>query len=221
MHSNHNEISYNIWSSFYDKYPNPTVAIDDLNFPKIYSRLRAKSVLEIGCGTGRHTQRLLDLGNFVTAIDLSEGMLEVAKKKISSEKVTFLKGNILEDQIPNPPFQAAVMSLVLEHIEDLPQFFTKIRELLISGGKFYFSEIHPERTAEGVMAHFKNTDGTEIHLKGAPHTQLDISNAAEKRGFEINNVETILGSKELIQLNPKWEKYLKKPMIQIWGMSAV
>ena len=34
-----------------------------------------EEVLEIGCGTGRHTRRLVEQGNSVTGLDLSEGML--------------------------------------------------------------------------------------------------------------------------------------------------
>ena len=42
----------------------------------------AKTILDIGCGTGRHVIPLAELGYEVTGIDLSEGMLEVLKTKI-------------------------------------------------------------------------------------------------------------------------------------------
>jgi SAM-dependent methyltransferase len=45
----------------------------------------AKTVLDIGCGTGRHVIPLAVLGYEVTGIDLSEGMLDVLNKKLSSQ----------------------------------------------------------------------------------------------------------------------------------------
>ena len=42
-----NQKNYNIWSEFYDQYPNPTVAIDELKFPSMYSEIENQNVLEI------------------------------------------------------------------------------------------------------------------------------------------------------------------------------
>lgn len=69
--SKENQSGYNCWSEFYDSYPNPTVAIDDIYFPPFYSQIKNQSVLEIGCGTGRHTRRLLASNNHVTGVDIS------------------------------------------------------------------------------------------------------------------------------------------------------
>ena len=75
----------------YDKYLGPILfepyALD------LVDRLRKEKlehVLELACGTGRVTRHLVDLiaedGSLVAA-DLNAGMLEVAKSKISSEKI--------------------------------------------------------------------------------------------------------------------------------------
>lgn len=42
-------------------------------------------VLEIGCGTGEHTRRLVDSGFHVTAVDKHEGMLDIARDKCDAE----------------------------------------------------------------------------------------------------------------------------------------
>ncbi len=118
MSKANNQKNYDIWSAFYDSYPNPTVAIDELSFPSFYSSERDRQVLEIGCGTGRHTRRLASQNKSVTALDASEGMLEKARKKVSGN-VVFLHGDILSMEVPGAPFDLAVMSLVLEHIADL------------------------------------------------------------------------------------------------------
>ena len=65
-----NQESYNIWSSTYDSSPNSTLMIDDLKFPPRYKDWSNKNILDVGCGTGRHTKRLRDQGNAVIGIVL-------------------------------------------------------------------------------------------------------------------------------------------------------
>ncbi|MCU4716477.1 class I SAM-dependent DNA methyltransferase [Halapricum hydrolyticum] len=43
------------------------------------------TLLEIGCGTGEHTQRFVDAGYDVTAIDPNEGMLSRAREKVDAD----------------------------------------------------------------------------------------------------------------------------------------
>ena len=215
-----NQKNYNIWSEFYDQYPNPTVAIDELKFSPMYSEIKNQNVLEIGCGTGRHTVRLIEQGNNVTGVDLSEGMLDKAKAKINSSRVTFVHANVLKDEIPNGPFDLAIMSLVLEHIDDLDLFFNKVRKLLKSESKFYFSEIHPFRSEKGILAHFKTESGEEINLASKSHTDEKVIKSALRNGFKVIEKKNILGTKELVSINEKWSKYVGIPMIQIWSLKV-
>ena len=48
---------------------------------KVFKKHRVKSVLDIACGTGRHSIALKRLGYEVTGIDLSAPMIEYARKK--------------------------------------------------------------------------------------------------------------------------------------------
>ena len=118
-----NQKSYNIWASSYDSYPNPTVAIDELKFPEFYKSWTKKEVLEIGCGTGRHTQRLVEQGNSITGLDLSEGMLSIAQKKLPNVK--FIHNDFMQHKFSANSYEKILMSLVLEHISDLDSFLKR------------------------------------------------------------------------------------------------
>ncbi len=216
-----NEIAYDAWSSFYDSYANPTVAIDELTFPGVYKTIRNQNVLEIGCGTGRHTRRLIEAENLVTGIDISEGMLNRLRAKISSPNLTLVKGDFLSQVIPNAPFDSIVASLVLEHIPDLKSFFESARKVLKTNGQIYLSELHPKRTAAGTFAHFRKSDGVEVHLRSSAHQSDEIINAAASNGFEVAADSSVQGNAELAALNPKWEKFIDAPMIQIWIMKLI
>jgi malonyl-CoA O-methyltransferase len=211
-----NKKKYDLWSNFYDEYPNPTVAIDDLTFPKLYRHLRSLNVLDIGCGTGRHTQRLVRQDNRVTGVDISEGMLQQARKRISSPLADLRVLDFMADDIPNAPFDAIVMSLVLEHFADLRGFFVKANNLLKPNSQFFFSEIHPTRSQKGSIAHFKSEGGEEVRLSSRAHGSEEIEGALDEAGFSLISCQDVFGTDELASKNAKWERYLGKPMIQIW-----
>ncbi|MCM0604990.1 MAG: hypothetical protein KA715_02775 [Xanthomonadaceae bacterium] len=50
-----NSLGYDRWSRVYDQTLNSTVAADELNFPKFWGDFSGVEILEVGCGTGRHT----------------------------------------------------------------------------------------------------------------------------------------------------------------------
>lgn len=72
-------------------------------------------VVELGCGTGSNTRLLLELGADVTAIDLSEPMLERARKKAPGAR--FLAADILT-WTPDRPVAACLLSFVLHEMTE-------------------------------------------------------------------------------------------------------
>jgi malonyl-CoA O-methyltransferase len=207
--------AYNQWSGQYDQMPNSTIAVDDRFFPAAWAHLKG-SVLEIGAGTGRNTAKLLDLGCRVTAVEISPGMLAVAREKLSGRAVEFLEGDFLSLPLTGP-FGAAITSLVLEHIEDLPAFFRKVAHLLGPGGEFYLSEIHPLRIAAGSQANFSLPSGENVRLVSYAHKEEGYLEAARISGLEPVLNQDILGDEALARLRPGWEMYVGKPMLKIMG----
>ena len=61
---------------------------------------KAGKLLDAGCGTGRWALRLARMGWYVTGVDISKKMLEVAKRKASnlgvSDRVEFVAGDVTE-----------------------------------------------------------------------------------------------------------------------------
>ena len=147
--------AYDRWSVFYDKEPNPTVAVDEAHFPGVWRELSGQRVLEIGSETGRHTLKLARQGNEVVGIDLSLGMLAVARKTLRGHPVRLIHADFMTfDELAEGDFDAAVASLVLEHIEDTAAFFLRAARVLKRPARFYLSEIHPLRAATGSQARF-------------------------------------------------------------------
>lgn len=213
--SSENRSGYDRWAELYDGYVNSTVAIDNLYFPPVYAHLTAQRVCEIGCGTGRHTIRLAKAGNRVTGIDLSPGMLSVAREKLAGFDVELIEGDVLTAPPPGA-YDAVVTALVLEHIEDPAAFFVRVAELLVPGGGFYISEIHPDRIAGGTQANFVDSGGRAVKLQSFAHSETDIRAAAVGAGLRILSHTDIFGGEALVRLNSDWTRHIGRAMIRIW-----
>jgi MoaA/NifB/PqqE/SkfB family radical SAM enzyme/ubiquinone/menaquinone biosynthesis C-methylase UbiE len=109
-----------------------------------------KSVFEAGCGTGYGTLLLankLDNSADITAVDLSNGMLAQAKKRILSKgfgNVHFIAGDALEILDTNGPFDLVFSSWVLGYIP-LKAFFSVAGRTLKASGKLAFV-VHKENS---------------------------------------------------------------------------
>lgn len=108
---------------------------------KQYSPM-AKSILSIGCGTGRHDIEFAKLDYHVTGIDISEEMIAIANKNNNNKtNLHFLQGDISTIKI-NKKFDVAVSLFhVMSYLTDndsLIKAFKNISQHLEKGGTFIF-----------------------------------------------------------------------------------
>jgi SAM-dependent methyltransferase len=75
-----------------------------------YAEKPIASILDLGCGTGNYALRLAQRGYEVSGVDLSESMLEVARKKMENAQVSiqFFHSDIGSIQLDRQ-FDAAIM----------------------------------------------------------------------------------------------------------------
>jgi len=213
-----NRAGYDRWAKSYDGYVNSTVAVDDMAFPPLWGHLEGQRVLEVGCGTGRHTVRLVRAGNSVTGLDLSPGMLAVAREKLARYgNVSLVEADFLNTPLRLEDLDAVITALVLEHIADLDSFFIRVAACLKTGGDFYLSEIHPDRIAAGTQANFVDDEtGEEIRLKSYAHSEETVQAAAGAAGLHLVVCRDVIGDESLVSLNPDWARHLGRKMIRIW-----
>jgi len=103
-----------------------------------------KSVLDLGCGTGRHSVELARRGYELVGVDISEGMLECARRRALSEDAigtTFIQGDIQEIQIGRRLDAVLAMFAVVGYqIGDsaVRATLANVRRHLEPGGTFVF-----------------------------------------------------------------------------------
>lgn len=182
------EKAYNIWAEQYDTNSNKTRDLEAESLRSTLSNLHFESCLEIGCGTGKNTQWLLEKATHITAVDLSEQMLSRARQKIQSEKVRFIQADILQEwNFTESLFDLITFSLVLEHIENLNKVFAKASAVLKPSGIIYISELHPYKQYSGTKARFHTNEGIHI-VECFNHHISDFTSAAKNQHFEIKEI---------------------------------
>src|SRR6187551_127139 len=98
-----------------------------------FARWRGMRVLEIGCGIGTDTINFARAGASVTAVDLSDESLELARKRAEvfglSDKIRFFEANAeqLSDYIDPEPFDLIYSFGVIHHSPNPRQIVDHIR----------------------------------------------------------------------------------------------
>lgn len=177
--------AYNEWSQTYDTDRNLTRDLDQQGMREALADLRFNSILEIGCGTGKNTSFLAQIGVRVHALDFSDGMIEKAKEKVNAANVRFSMADLTqrwpcEDQA----YDLIVCNLVLEHIEDLSFIFSEAFRVLVEGGKFLINELHPFRQYEGKKARFQSGESIS-EIPAFVHHISEFVNAASNNGLTL------------------------------------
>tara|TARA_B110000211_G_scaffold217775_1_gene261953 strand:+ start:931 stop:1560 length:630 start_codon:yes stop_codon:yes gene_type:complete len=179
------EKAYNIWSSNYDTNKNKTRDLDKKVTEETLSKYTFKSVLELGCGTGKNTKWLLSAGAEVIGLDFSQEMLTIAKESITDKRAQFKKADLNDDwEVADQYADVVTSSLTLEHIEDLNAIFRQANKKLKENGIFFISELHPFKQYTGSKARFE-TDAGMVELKVFTHHISDYIKSAESNGFEL------------------------------------
>jgi ubiquinone/menaquinone biosynthesis C-methylase UbiE len=192
--------AYNEWSVMYDSDRNLTRDLDQKVTRETLAHLGFDSILEIGCGTGKNTAFLVEVGERVHALDFSEGMIEKAREKVKAENVKFSVADLTQKwPCENRSYDLIVCNLVLEHIEDLSFIFSEALRVLQEQGRFIINELHPFRQYEGKKAGFDTGEGV-TEIPAFVHHISDFMNAASKNELR------------LVRLNEWWhEKDQGKP----------
>jgi SAM-dependent methyltransferase len=100
---------------------------------------RARSVLDLGCGTGRHAQLLCEHGYTLSGVDLSEEMLQVARA--NNPRLSFTQGDVRSVRLGQTFDVVASLFHVMSYQAsnaDLRAALATVRTHLAPGGLFVF-----------------------------------------------------------------------------------
>jgi ubiquinone/menaquinone biosynthesis C-methylase UbiE len=180
--------AYDIWAETYDDTKNATRDLDGIALRAQPFELDGAKVVEIGCGTGKNTEWLASAAE-VVALDFSDKMIEIARQRVRSNRVTFLQHDVRQPWPVADRFADLITcDLVLEHIEDIGAVFKHARRAMKPGGTLFVSEFHPFRQLLGRQARFAGGDAEEIKIPAFLHDTSDFVRAGLAEGLQLTQL---------------------------------
>jgi len=153
-----------------------------------------RRILEIGCGTGALTARLVARGAAVTAMDRDQEALDEAARRLGAdaERVEWLQRDASAlDTLPADAFDVAVASLFLSEMDHVERghVLRHARMRLTSDGLLVVAdEVVPSGTAERVLVGVLRLPQAVAGAIGAGNARepiADLDEAIEAAGFRI------------------------------------
>jgi SAM-dependent methyltransferase len=202
---------YAAWASLYDDDGNPLIALEGPAVRNWFGPLDGRRVLDVGCGTGRHTEALLDAGaRRVVALDVTPAMIARARAKLVGRPVDWLL-HALPAPLPfdDETFDLAVLGLVAEHIAALEPALVAVARVLVPGGRCILSALHPERTAAGQCARYIDpVTGVRRSIETYHRSVAEYHAAARAAGLSFVAERTLTGTEELARTHPRALPYV-------------
>jgi malonyl-CoA O-methyltransferase len=182
--------AYNEWSYTYDSDKNDTRDLDRIVTERVLGKSHFKSIIDVGCGTGKNTLLLSRIGERVHALDFSEGMIQKAKAKLVQLNNVIFSVADITDHWPCKDQSADLVTcnLVLEHLRDLSTVFSQAARALVKGGWFFSCELHPFRQYQGIVANYQSC-GQTTKIQAFVHHISDFLGSAQGCGFTLKELQ--------------------------------
>jgi len=168
---------------------------------------RPATILDVATGTGDFAIQALKAGaTRITGVDISEGMLEIGRKKVNklglSEKITLVKGDSEDLQFSDATFDAVTVGFGVRNFENLEKGLAEILRVLRPGGMLVVLEFSRPRAfsmRQLYNFYFKNIlpgIGRLISKDKSAYTYLPESVEAFPDGMDFENILGKVGFKE-------------------------
>jgi len=152
-----------------------------------YLTPNAKSSLDIGCGAGNYTLKLLQKlpSMNCTLIDLSLPMLLKAQERVSQETsgtVRILQSDIRDIELPENEYCVAVAGAVLHHLRKEAEWelvFNKVYRALKPGASFWICDL-VSHDVPAIQTLFENVYGEFLEKLGGNDFKENVLNYIEK-----------------------------------------
>jgi SAM-dependent methyltransferase len=154
-------------------------------------------VLELACGPGVWTSKLLRYAADVTAVDGSPEMLAVAAARVGRERVRFIQADLFTWR-PDRRYDVVFIGFWLSHVpgERFESFWSLVADCLKPDGRVFFADDAYRTQDELVEGPSSSTirrqipDGTAYRLVKVPHQPDDLETRLGELGWDIKVAAT-------------------------------
>ncbi len=171
------EAGYDLAAALYDKKEKYLDSFEQKLLLPLVAAPAGKAILDVGAGTGRVSVALAALGARVTALDVSEAMLKVLRKKNSLIKAVV--GDAENLPFLHESFDIVVAAFLVVHLNDPTQFFDEAYRVLKPGGQLIITNINQKEPPE------ITTQQGSIKIESFYHRPEKIRDILQKLAFSI------------------------------------
>jgi malonyl-CoA O-methyltransferase len=213
---------YDRWAPGYDDYDNPLIALEQPVVRALLGDPRGRTVLDVGCGTGRHALWMAERGAAVTGIDFSSGMLGQLRAKTQATIDLVEHDFTVGLPFPDESMDLVTCCLVLEHVDDLGSVLAEMHRVCRPGGRIVLSDFHPEMLRRGYHARFREApEGPKFQMQGEAHTVSDYVMAAVSAGFSLQHVSEHQMTEAIATTSRSARKWVGLPLLFVLAAQRV
>jgi demethylmenaquinone methyltransferase/2-methoxy-6-polyprenyl-1,4-benzoquinol methylase len=153
-------------------------------------------VLEIACGTGLWSHRLVEHAESLTAVDISPEMLDLARDRLTGKEVEFVQADVF-DWRPEASFDVVFFSFWISHVppDRFAGFWETVRSCLAPGGRTFFIDSMREETSTAInqdlpepgeiLATRRLNDGREYRIVKILYDPDDLAGRIRDLGWKV------------------------------------
>ncbi|MFW6134674.1 MAG: class I SAM-dependent methyltransferase [Elusimicrobiota bacterium] len=122
---------------------------------EIFEDVSDKAIVEFATGSGDAT-RFLNNNNIYAGVDISSGLLRLAKKKFDKNgftRIELYSADACETPFQSNTFDIAICNLSLNFFQSIDKFLSELQRILKTNGIFYCSVPIPERKKSKAIIH--------------------------------------------------------------------
>jgi len=167
---------------------------------------KSLKILDVGCGTGRHSIELTKRGYIIKGIDLSESQLALAREKAKNENLSidFQKHDARNLPFTNE-FDVAIMLCeggfpLMETDEMNFEILKNVAKSLKSGGKFIFTTLNGLFPLYHSVEQFLDSE----HEEGNATYRSNTFDLMTFRDHNITEIEDDFGNKRTLDCNERY-----------------
>lgn len=169
---------------------------------RLVGSVSGRTVLDLSCGEGRLSRWLAVHGAYVTGVDSSVEVIEIAREREANEPhgISYLVSDAADlYMVDDSTFDDVICHLSLDHFENLSAVIAEVARIIRLGGRFIFSVEHPcfdsriaaslQGSADGLQPDYF-AEGMRPGLCGLVHhrTLAAYINAVAARGFTVRRI---------------------------------
>ena len=157
----------------------------------------AGDVLELACGPGAWTERLLHHATSVTAVDAAPEMLARAKARVGTDRVRFVQADLF-DWAPDRRYDVVFFSSWISHVplDRFGAFWSFVADCLRPVGRVFFIDDAyrtPDELIEGESSSTirrRLNDGTPYRAVKVAHRPADLEDRLRRLGWQVTVTAT-------------------------------